>query len=139
MTRKHDKGFSGLDIRGLDVDVRETLLQGAVKNKAALTAKQRWDRKRKRRTFDLNPQVITALQEVAAREKVSMSRLANYLLAHGLLVYFEHPEFVRELNLHKRPVYTSQFDWVPEIPEAWLARLKAHLEALKNKKGWGLE
>jgi len=81
--KRNPTNFSGLDIQGLDVDVRQTLLQGAVPNKSALTAKQRWDR--------------------------------------------------------KRPVYTSQFDWGPVAPEAWMQRIRAHLDALKRRKNWGVK
>jgi len=140
MAKKREApGFSGLDMQGLDVDVRQTLMQDAVRNKAALTAKQRWDRKRVRRTFDLNPTVIAALRAVAEKEGVSMSKLANFLLARVLLTYFEDPAMARALDLHKRPVYTSQFDWVPDPPEDWLARLQAQIETMQRRKGWGVK
>jgi hypothetical protein len=137
--KRNPTNFSGLDIQGLDVDVRQTLLQGAVPNKSALTAKQRWDRKRKRRTFDLNPEVIEALRVIAEEERISMSRLANFLLARAILLYFQAPDFARTLEESKRPVYTSQFDWVPVAPEAWLQRIRAHLDALKRRKNWGVK
>jgi hypothetical protein len=137
--KRNPASFSGLDIQGLDVDVRQTLLQGAVPNKAALTAKQRCDRKRKRRTFDLNPEVIEALRVIAEEERISMSRLANFLLARAILLYFQAPDFARTLEESKRPVYTSQFDWVPVAPEAWLQRIRAHLDALKRRKNWGVK
>jgi hypothetical protein len=138
MGNKHDTaGFSGLDIQGLDVDVRQTLLQGAVPNRSALTAKQRWDRKRKRRTFDLNQEVIDALRVIAETESVSMSRLANFLLARAILDYFQNPDFIQTLQAHKRPVYTSQFDWVPEPPRAWLEAISDHIQALERRKNWG--
>ena len=136
--KQRNASFSGLDVQGLDVDVRETLMKGAVQNKSALTAKQRWDRKRHRRTFDLNTAVIEALRVIAEEEKVSMSRLANFLLAWAILEYARNPEFVQVLDAHKRPVYTSQFDWVPEIPEAWLDEIRTSVEALKRRKNWGV-
>ncbi len=136
--KRSGAGFSGLDVQGLDVDVRETLLQGAVRNKSALTAKQRWDRKRKRRTFDLNQEVIAALRLIAEEEKVSMSRLANFLLAWALLEYARNPEFARVLDAHKRPVYTSQFDWVPELPQDWLEELRAFVKTAQRRKTWGV-
>ena len=135
--RRDSTGFSGLDVQGLDVDVRETLQRGAVTNKAALTAKQRWDRQRKRRTFDLNQEVIDALRAIAETESVSMSRLANFLLARAILDYFQNPDFIQTLQAHKRPVYTSQFDWVPEPPRAWLEAISAQVQALERRKNWG--
>lgn len=138
MSKKREPGgFSGLDMQGLDVDVRQTLLQGAVPNKAALTAKQRWDRQRKRRTFDLSQEVIDALRAIAEEESVSMSRLANFLLARAILLYFQDPDFVRALQTHKRPVYTSQFDWTIEAPADWLKGIRAQLDALERRKNWG--
>ena len=138
MSKKNDRtAFSGLDLQGLDSDVRQTLMQGAVPNKSALTAKQRWDRKRKRLSFDLNQQVIEALRLIAQEESASISRLGSFLLTWSLLAYFEDPALPQILDDHKRPVYISQYDWAPEPPEDWLARLNRHLEVARKRQKWG--
>jgi hypothetical protein len=139
MSKKNDRRttFSGLDLKGLDNDVRQTLMQGAAPNRSALTAKQRWDRKRKRLSFDLNQQVIEALRLIAQEESASISRLGSFLLAWALLAYFEDPALSQILDDHKRPVYISQFDWAPEPPADWLERLSRHLEAARKRQKWG--
>ena len=141
MSRKKDKriSFSGLDIKGLDSDVRATLLQGAVTNKAALTAKQRRDRQRTRVRYDISPTVKAAVEQIAKKEDTSASQIGEMLLAYGLLAYLRREDDLMQamsVNTRKRS-RTPRFYWDMELPQEWLLALEAYLTEAKKPQKWG--
>ena len=140
MSRKDKRiSFSGLDIKGLDSDVRATLLQGAVANKAALTAKQKRDRQRTRVRYDIAPTVKAAVEQIAKKEDTSASQIGEVLLVYGLLAYLrKDDELMQAMSMHTRKrSRTPRFYWDMELPQTWLLALEAYLAETKKPQKWG--
>jgi len=137
------KRHSGLDIvmsggQRLDPAIKE-VLKNAVENKAALTAKQRRDRKRERASYDLDPFVQKALQYVAKKEDTSVSQIAGLLLAFGLREYVNsNVDLDSALMDGKTPAHTLRFSWNLGIPEDWLEDIKNMQKESKKPSGWGI-
>ncbi len=135
---------SGLDVvlskgQRLDPSIKQ-LMKTAVKNKAALTAKQRRDRKRKRATYDVDPAIHQALQRIAKHEDTSASQVAEFLIAVGLLEYAKGNDDLLSALLDGRSLaHTMRFSWNLSIPEAWLQIIKnIQKQEAKKPTGWGI-
>ena len=141
MTGKKRTRVSGLGVRmnGVSVDpaVNE-LLKNAVENKAALTAKQRRDRKRQKVTYDMDPAVQSALQHAAKREDTSSSQLAMLLLAFALHAYANKDEALLAALDTKTPARTPRFSWNLDIPNGWLETIENMQKEPKKRSGWGI-
>lgn len=125
MGKKRER-VGGLRTR-LDPAVREWL-NDAAENPAALTAKQRWDRKRKKATYDLPPQIIKAINIIAQRERCSASNLVAVLLLHGLRLYGNNEI---DVSNYARFSHSPRFENTLRIP---MEELKEILDRLQLNK-----
>ncbi len=140
MTKKHKNRVGGFGVRGsADPDTLAQMRDSAVRNKAALTAKQRRDRQRKRVMYDIDPTVKEVAQLLAKREDTSASQLVEMLIVYGIRAYFRNdPELTEALSLENRTrSRTPRFYWDLEIPEEWLLALEAYLSEAQKPKKWG--
>ena len=129
MTKKGKARKGGLRI---DPSVREWL-KNAAENPAALTAKQRRDRKRQRAIFDLPRDIQEVLRRVARKEDTSISQVVEMLLVFGLNAYIRGEESLREAFWDgKTPARTPRFSWNIEPPDEWLERLTKFLAKEKG-------
>lgn len=106
---------------GLRVDPAVTEFQKkAALNTAALTRKQRRDRRRVVAKYDFPPEVKTAVEKIAAEESTSYSQVAALLLAYAICMYAQgDPEIVAVFQENREPARTPRFEWNIEIPETW--------------------
>lgn len=115
----------------LDPSVQEWLREAA-RNPAAMTAKQRWDSRRQRASYDLVVEIQEAVKAVARQEDTSASQVAEMLLAYGLIAYAEGKEELLEaIRAMKVPARTPRFSWNLELPDAWKTRIEGLLAELK--------
>lgn len=94
----------------------------AAENKAALTKKQRKDRKRTRATYDMPPELKTAIEEEASHEDISTSasQLGTLLLAYALKeLRTGNWELIDAIESGKELSRTLQFEWNIDVPEQW--------------------
>lgn len=95
-------------------------LKDAQTNKAALTKKQKSDRKRVRVIYDLTPELKAAIETEAKRQGTSASQLAAFLLTFAVREARSGNAEIKEALLDgKRPSKTMKFDWNLEAPESW--------------------
>ena len=140
MTKKHKNRVGGFGVRGsADPDTLAQMRDSAVRNKAALTAKQRRDRQRKRVMYDIDPTVKEVAQLLAKREDTSASQLVELLIVYGIRAYLRGDEELQEaLALETRThANTLRFNWNLHIPEEWLLALDAYLAEAQKPKKWG--
>jgi len=140
MTKKRKTRVGGFGVRGsADPDTLAQMRDSAVRNKAAMTAKQRRDRQRKRVMYDIAPAVKEVVQLLAKREDTSASQLVEMLIVYGLRAYLRNdPELAEALSLENRTrSRTPRFYWDLEIPEEWLLALEAYLSEARKPKKWG--
>ena len=132
--RRQRKKYSGLDPA-----VAGYLKKDAVENKAALTPKQKRDRKRKRVMYDIDPTVKEVVQLLAKREDTSASQLVELLIVYGIRAYLRGDSELQEaLALETRThANTLRFNWNLHIPEEWLLALEAYLSEVQKPKKWG--
>ena len=132
--RRQRKKYSGLD-----PVVAGYLKKDAVENKAALTPKQKRDRKRKRVMYDIDPTIKEVVQLLAKREDTSASQLVELLIVYGIRAYLRGDEELQEaLALESRTrSRTPRFYWDLEIPEEWLLALEAYLSEARKPQKWG--
>lgn len=100
--------------------------QRAATNTAALTSKQRADRRRRALQVKLDlasPTRKSLLEWIAEREKTSMSQAGNLLLAWAMREYLRGEAKICEaFEEGKSPARTPRFEWNVCEPENW-ARL----------------
>jgi len=124
---------------GLDPAVAEVMTAGAVPNRAAMTAKQKRDRKRKRVMYDIDPIVKDVMQLLAKREDTSASQLVELFIVYAIRAYLSGDDELQEalaLNTRTR-ANTLRFSWNLHIPEEWLLALDAFLAEAQKPKKWG--
>jgi hypothetical protein len=111
----------GLGKVQLDPAVASMLKEAAV-NKAALTNKQRSDRKRLRVIYDLSQELKTEIETEAKRQGTSASQLAAFLLAYAVKeARAGNAEIKAALVNGKSESRTMKFEWNLDAPEAWIA------------------
>jgi len=122
---------------GLDPAVAGYLKQGAVRNKAALTSKQRRDMQRKRATYDMEPVVKAMVERIAKSEETSASQIAELFLAFAIRAYLrKDPELLDALEDRTR-ANTPRFQFDLHLPEEWQLALEAFLAEVQKSKKWG--
>jgi len=124
---------------GLDPAVAGYLKRDAIENKAALTPKQRRDRKRKRVMYDIDPIVKDVVQLLAKREDTPASQFVEMLIVYGIRAYFRGDEELQEaLALEERSrANTLRFSWNLHLPEEWFLALEAYLAEAQKPRKWG--
>lgn len=116
----------------IDPGVREWL-QEAARNPAAMTAKQRWDSRRQKATYDLPTHIQEAVKAVARKEDTSASQVVEMLLAYALVAYARGEEELKGAFWdNKTPARTPRFSWNLELPEAWRERIVALVAELQE-------
>ncbi len=105
----------------------------AARNPAAMTAKQRWDSRRQKATYDLAADIQDAVKAVARKEDTSASQVVEMLLAYALVAYARGEEALRGAFWGgKTPARTPRFSWNLELPEAWRERIAALVAELRE-------
>jgi len=141
MSRKNDKQrVGGFNVRGsADPDALAQLKNSAVPNRAAMTAKQKRDRKRKRVMYDIDPVIKDVVQHIARREDTSASQFVEMLVVYGLRAYLRGDEELQgamALNERERS-RTPRFYWNLRVPDEWMLTLEAYLSESQKPKKWG--
>ena len=138
MTKKHKNRVGGFGVRGsADPDTLAQMRDSAVRNKAALTAKQRRDMQRKRATYDMEPVVKSVIEQIAKREETSASQIAEMFLAFAVRAYLrKDPELLEALEERTR-ANTPRFQFDLHLPEEWLLALEAYFSEARKPKKWG--
>ncbi len=137
------KRHSGLDIvmsggQRLDPAIKQ-VLKTAVENKAALTAKQRRDRKRQRASYDITSSIQGAIQYLAKKEDTSASQIVEMLLSFGLQAYVNGDVgLLSALMDSKSPAHTLRFSWNLSIPDEWMKIVENMQKQPKKPNGWGI-
>lgn len=140
MVKKNKNRVGGFGVHGsADLDTLAQMRQSAVRNKAALTPKQKRDRKRKRVMYDIDPVVKDAAQLLAQREDTSASQFVEMLIVYGIRAYLRGDEELQgalalEVRTHAN---TLRFSWNLHLPEAWLLALEAYLAEAQKPQKWG--
>lgn len=102
--------------------------QKAAVNTAALTSKQRRDRKRVRVMYDLAPEVKGAIEKIAEEQKTSASQAAALLLTWAAVRYFGGNGAAQELKDAfldgREPSRTPRFEFNVEPSETFLDVLR---------------
>jgi len=130
MARKHRERKGGLR---LDPEVAKWRREAA-RNPAAMTAKQRWDSKRQRASYDLSHEIQAAVKAVARKEDTSASQVVEMLLAYALVAYAGDEGGVRGIIWSaKTPARTPRFSWNLEVPEEWRASIVELAERLAQE------
>ena len=140
MPKKNKDRVGGFGVRGsADPDTLAQMRDSAVRNKAAMTAKQKRDRKRKRVMYDIDPTVKDVAQLLAKREDTSASQLVEMLIVYGIRAYLRNDSEIAEaLSLENRiRSRTPRFYWDLKIPEEWRLTLEAYLSEAQKPKKWG--
>ena len=132
MSNRQRKKYSGLDPA-----VAGYLKEGAVRNKAAMTAKQRRDMQRKRATYDMEPVVKAVMEQIAKREETSASQVAEIFLAFAVRAYLRRdPELLQALENRTR-ANTPRFQFDLHLPKEWFLALETYLAEAQKPKKWG--
>lgn len=128
MVRKKERK-GGLRI---DPDVAKWQREAA-RNPAAMTAKQRWDRKRQKATYDLPADIQAAVKAIARKEDTSASQVVEVFLAYALVAYASREGGLQEVIWEaKTPARTPRFSWNLELPEAWKERIATLVAELRE-------
>lgn len=97
-----------------------SMLKGASINTAALTKKQKRDKRRVRVIYDLMPELKAAIEAEAKRQATSASQLAAFLLTYAVKeAKSGNAEISAALTDGKSPSATMRFDWNLDAPESW--------------------
>ncbi len=113
--------IGGLSKVAIDPSVA-AMLKGAATNHAALTSKQKRDRKRVHVMYDLKPETKRAIVEAARKQGTSASQLAAFLLEFGIReLCAENPELAAALRDGKSASRTMKFAWNLDAPDDWLS------------------
>lgn len=132
MSKARNKKF-----KGLDPAVARVMTDGAVRNKAAMTAKQRRDMKRKRATYDMKPVVKAVIEQVAKREETSASQVAEMFLVFAMRAYLrKDPDLMLALEERTR-ANTPRFYWELHLPDEWELALELYLSEAQKPRKWG--
>jgi len=141
MARKNVKRrVGGFNVRGsADPDALAQLKNSAVPNRAAMTAKQKRDRKRKRAAYDIGPTIKAVVEAVAKKEDTSASQIAEIFLAYAVRAYLRGDKELRDaLNLESRTrSRTPRFYWDLHFPDEWMLALEAYLSEAQKPRKWG--
>ena len=141
MTKKSNrKRVGGFGMKGsADPEALAQLRDSAVPNLAAMTAKQKRDRKRKRVMYDIDPVIKGVVQHLARREDTSASQLAEMLVAYALRAYLRgDAELQDALAIETRSQSkTLRFSWNLTIPEEWMLALEGYLSEAQKPRKWG--
>ncbi len=140
MPKKNKDRVGGFGVRGsADPDTLAQMRDSAVRNKAAMTAKQKRDRRRKRAAYDIDPTVKAVVEQIAHREDTSASQVAEMFLAYAVRSYLRgESELQDALNLESRTrSRTPRFYWDLHLPSEWLLTLEAYLSEARKSKKWG--
>ncbi|HHB91190.1 MAG TPA: hypothetical protein ENK60_07760 [Anaerolineae bacterium] len=138
MTKKHKNRVGGFGVRGsADPDTLAQMRDSAVRNKAAMTAKQRRDMQRKRATYDMEPVVKSAIEQIAKREETSASQVAEMFLAFAVRAYLRRDEELLQALDERTRANTPRFAWELHLPEEWLLALEAYVSEAQKPKKWG--
>ncbi len=110
---------------GLQLDPAVVAFQKkAATNTAALTQKQRRERKRVRVMYDLAPEVKAAIASIAAEQGTSASQAAALLLTWAAAEYRGAGAGARTLkdafHAGRKPARTPRFEWNVAPSETWL-------------------
>lgn len=108
MTRKRERVNP---FAGADPDTLTALSQGAVTNRAAMTAKQKRDGARVRVRLDVPQTIKETLATAAADEQTSTSQLGAFLLAWSLTLYLDGNKELK--TLLQASTYFSRSPRVP--------------------------
>ncbi len=130
--RRQQKKYSGLDPA-----VAVYLTKDAVRNKAAMTAKQRRDMQRKRATYDMEPVVKSVIEQIAKREETSASQIAEMFLAFAVRAYLRRDEELLQALDERTRANTPRFQFDLHLPEEWQLVLEAYLAEAQKPKKWG--
>ncbi len=105
----------------------------AARNPAAMTAKQRWDRKRQKATYDLPADIQAAVKAIARKEDTSASQVVEVFLAYALVAYASREGGLQEVIWEaKAPARTPRFSWNLELPETWKERIATLVAELRE-------
>jgi hypothetical protein len=140
MTQKNKQRVGGFNMRGsVDPAALAQLKDSSVPNRAAMTAKQKRDRKRKRVMYDIDPVIKDVVQHIAKREDTSASQFVEMLVAYGLRTYLRgDEELLGAMALSDRErSRTPRFYWNLRIPAEWMLALEAYLSEAQKPKKWG--
>ena len=138
MTKKRKTRVGGFGVRGsADPDTLAQMRDSAVRNKAAMTAKQRRDMQRKRATYDMEPVVKSAIEQIAKREETSASQVAEMFLAFAVRAYLRRDEELLQALDERTRANTPRFAWELHLPEEWLLALEAYVSEAQKPKKWG--
>jgi len=122
---------------GLDPAVTEIMTAGAVRNRAALTSKQRRDMQRKRATYDMEPVVKAAVEQIAKREETSASQIAEIFLAFAVRAYLRGEGELMQALEDRTRANTPRFQWELHLLEEWQLTLEAYLAQIQKPQKWG--
>ena len=118
----------------IDPGVQEWLREAA-RNPAAMTAKQRWDSRRQRASYDLTTHIQEAVKAVARKEDTSASQVVEMLLAFAMVAYARGDEELRGAFWgSKTPARTPRFSWNLEVPEGWKERIAELIVELNREE-----
>ena len=119
-------------VGGLRVDPdTKAWMDDAAENTAALTKKQKKDRRRVRLRIDCEryPWLKEAVEAAAYHHSTSASQMAAFLLAWGLRLWEQSDsELTDELLSHLRESKTLRFDRNLDIPQSVERVIRARLE-----------
>ena len=132
MSKRRGKKYSGLDPA-----VASYLTKDAVPNRAAMTARQKRDRRRIRATYDMSSALKGVIEEIARREETSASQIGEMFLAYAVRAYLrKDPELAKALDVRER-ANTPRFSWDLHLPEEWLLTLESFLSEAQKPRKWG--
>lgn len=95
-------------------------LKDAQTNRAALTKKQKADRKRVRVKYDLSPELKSVIEREAKRIGTSASQLAAFLLEFAMKeARGGNAEIKAALADGRTPSATMKFEWNLDAPKSW--------------------
>jgi hypothetical protein len=112
---------------GLRVDPAVAAFQRkAATNAAALSGKQKRDRKRVRVKYDLDPAIKAAVEQIAGveHEDTSASQVAQVLLAYGVRAYFQERALRDAFYENHWEARTPRFTWNVDVPNEWIEEIK---------------
>ncbi len=138
MAKKNKHRVGGFGMRGsADPDTLAQMRQSAVRNKAALTAKQRRDMQRKRATYDMEPVVKAVVEQIAKREETSASQIAEMFLSFAVRAYLRKDSELMDALAERTRANTPRFQFDLHLPEGWQLALDAYLAEAQKPKKWG--
>lgn len=115
MSKHQSRRISGLKPDPAIAD----LLRSSVENRAALSKKQKLDRKRTKATYDLDPGLQDAFTALAKEWDTSTSQAVALCLAYALHAYDrKEPELLAALET-REVTRTPRFSWNLVIPAEW--------------------